>query len=77
MSSPEPIVSDAITAPGPKIENHRSGFRERKAAGGSGMEFSGGTRRCRGRNDRRARAKAREGAAETSNIEHRTPNREP
>ena len=33
MSSPEPIVSDAMTAPGPKIVNHASGLRDCNANG--------------------------------------------
>src|SRR5882672_2425848 len=33
-SSPTPIVSEAMTAPGPKIASHRRGFRESSEAGG-------------------------------------------
>src|SRR5207302_2327861 len=33
MSSPEPMVSDAMTAPGPKIVNHASGLRDCSANG--------------------------------------------
>src|SRR5213594_2482504 len=33
MSSPEPMVSEAMTAPGPKMVSHFSGLRDRKAGG--------------------------------------------
>src|SRR5436189_6061164 len=33
ISSPAPIVSEAMIAPGPKIANQRSGFFEMSAAG--------------------------------------------
>ena len=34
MSSPEPIVSEAIIAPGPNMVSHEAGFREVNAANG-------------------------------------------
>jgi len=36
ISSPVPIVSEAMTAPGPKIENHAKGFRDIKDDGTGG-----------------------------------------
>src|SRR6185503_20672468 len=48
-SSPTPIVSDAITAPGPKIASQRNGLRERSEGGSavdsttSDCEFTRGT----------------------------------
>ena len=38
MSSPLPMVTEAITAPGPKNRNHCSGFLEMRALGtGTGL----------------------------------------
>ena len=34
MSSPDPMVSEAMIAPGPKIVSHDAGFREVNAAKG-------------------------------------------
>lgn len=38
ISSPVPIVSEAMTAPGPKIANHARGLREIKDVGTGGSQ---------------------------------------
>src|SRR5438105_3062652 len=47
MSSPEPMVSDAMTAPGPKIVNHASGLRDCSANGSGGTPWPRSASRSR------------------------------